>query len=164
MPITRTPIVNDSGGGTDGTVIDNAWKQEFYDQIDAFAGPGLTGVWTTIAHNPGNYSADAGTWTVPFAEYAVCFLGYATLGVSVQVSSSTITGNPNLLRITLPYLPAFYALGTITCNASGPYETGVAIANPGTAILFLRRQTAAPFGPLAGFTVHASALVPLALG
>ena len=38
MPITRTPIVDDSGSGQDGTVIDNAWKQELYNQIDAFAG------------------------------------------------------------------------------------------------------------------------------
>lgn len=33
--ITRTPIIDDDGTGTTGTVIDNAWKQEFYDQIDA---------------------------------------------------------------------------------------------------------------------------------
>ena len=38
MPITRTPIIDDSGAGTDGTVIDNAWKQQFYDQIDALFG------------------------------------------------------------------------------------------------------------------------------
>jgi hypothetical protein len=34
MPITRTPIIDDDGSGTTGTTIDNAWKQEFYDQID----------------------------------------------------------------------------------------------------------------------------------
>jgi hypothetical protein len=34
MPITRTPIIDDSGSGQDGTVLDNAWKQQFYDQID----------------------------------------------------------------------------------------------------------------------------------
>jgi hypothetical protein len=38
MPITRTPIYDDSGLGKDGTVIDNAWKQELYNQIDALAG------------------------------------------------------------------------------------------------------------------------------
>ena len=36
MPITRTPIIDDDGSGTTGTVIDNAWKQELYGQIDAF--------------------------------------------------------------------------------------------------------------------------------
>lgn len=35
MKITRTAIVDDSGAGTDGTVINNAWKTELYNQIDA---------------------------------------------------------------------------------------------------------------------------------
>lgn len=35
MPITRTPIIDDDGSGMTGTVLDNAWKQEFYNQIDA---------------------------------------------------------------------------------------------------------------------------------
>lgn|SRR5262245_57130549 len=38
MAITRTPIVDDDGTGTTGTVIDNAWKQQFYDQIDGAVG------------------------------------------------------------------------------------------------------------------------------
>lgn len=37
MAITRTPIIDDSGSGQDGTVIDNAWKQQLYDQIDGNA-------------------------------------------------------------------------------------------------------------------------------
>lgn len=35
MPITRTPIINDDLSGTTGTILDNAWKQELYNQIDA---------------------------------------------------------------------------------------------------------------------------------
>ena len=36
--INRTPIHDDDHSGTTGTSLDNAWKQEFYDQIDqAFA-------------------------------------------------------------------------------------------------------------------------------
>jgi hypothetical protein len=35
--ITRTPIVDDDGSGTTGTILDNAWKQELYAQIDALA-------------------------------------------------------------------------------------------------------------------------------
>lgn len=35
MPITRTPIIDDDGTGTTGTPLDNAWKTEFYNQIDA---------------------------------------------------------------------------------------------------------------------------------
>jgi hypothetical protein len=40
MPITRTPMVDDNGSGTTGTILNNAWKQELYDQIDAFSSPG----------------------------------------------------------------------------------------------------------------------------
>ncbi len=35
MPITRTAIVDDNGTGTTGTILNNAWKQELYGQIDS---------------------------------------------------------------------------------------------------------------------------------
>ena len=35
MAITRTPMIDDDGSGLTGTPINNAWKQELYDQIDA---------------------------------------------------------------------------------------------------------------------------------
>jgi len=41
MPITRTAIQDDDGSGKTGTVIDNAWKQELYNQIDAAGLAGL---------------------------------------------------------------------------------------------------------------------------
>jgi hypothetical protein len=34
MLITRTPMQDDDGTGTTGTILNNAWKQEFYNQID----------------------------------------------------------------------------------------------------------------------------------
>src|SRR6186997_929098 len=37
MPITRTPQIDDDGTGTTGTVWNNAWKQELYQQIDQAA-------------------------------------------------------------------------------------------------------------------------------
>jgi len=36
MPITRTAMVDDDGTGTTGTILNNAWKQELYNQVDAF--------------------------------------------------------------------------------------------------------------------------------
>ena len=51
MPITRTAIQDDSGSGQDGTVIDNAWKQELYNQIDALVAGAVApvaGTWTPI--------------------------------------------------------------------------------------------------------------------
>ena len=34
MPITRTAMVDDDGSGLTGTILNNAWKQELYGQID----------------------------------------------------------------------------------------------------------------------------------
>jgi hypothetical protein len=51
MPITRTPIIDDDGTGTTGTVIDNAWKTELYNQIDALAGT----AWVAIPFNVADF-------------------------------------------------------------------------------------------------------------
>jgi hypothetical protein len=37
MAIERTPIVDDDGSGHTGTILDAAWKDELYNQIDAYA-------------------------------------------------------------------------------------------------------------------------------
>ena len=49
MAITRTPIIDDDGTGTTGTVIDNAWKTEFYNQIDATLGVSSMLTWAFTA-------------------------------------------------------------------------------------------------------------------
>ena len=49
MPITRTAIIDDDGSGKTGTVIDNAWKQELYNQIDAIEGGGAPTAWTVYS-------------------------------------------------------------------------------------------------------------------
>jgi len=36
--IVRTAMIDDDGSGEVGTVLNNAWKQEFYGQIDAAIG------------------------------------------------------------------------------------------------------------------------------
>ena len=67
--ITRTPIHDDDGTGTTGTIIDNAWKQELYNQIDAdvaaVAGGMPPTAWTNVPFSAANFSANgAMTWTV----------------------------------------------------------------------------------------------------
>jgi hypothetical protein len=42
MPIQRTPMQDDDGSGSTGTIVNNLWKQELYDQIDAAV------VWTVV--------------------------------------------------------------------------------------------------------------------
>jgi hypothetical protein len=48
MSITRTAMVDDDGSGTTGTILNNAWKQELYNQIDALGVglPAVSGTWT----------------------------------------------------------------------------------------------------------------------
>jgi len=45
MPITRTAMIDDDGSGTTGTIFNNAWKTELYNQIDALIGIPQT-AWT----------------------------------------------------------------------------------------------------------------------
>jgi len=59
MAITRTAMVDDDGSGTTGTIINNAWKTELYNQIDAALGGGgaySEGTWT-----PGVTGASGGS-------------------------------------------------------------------------------------------------------
>lgn len=65
MAITRTPIVDDDGTGTTGTLINAAWKDEFYDQIDAAiaASPGSPVEQTTTATGDQNNFDLDGTFT-----------------------------------------------------------------------------------------------------
>jgi hypothetical protein len=60
MSINRTPMVDDDGSGTTGTIINNAWKSELYDQID-----GAIGLWTDVGFFASNFNGqNGGTWTV----------------------------------------------------------------------------------------------------
>jgi hypothetical protein len=104
MPITRTPIIDDDGTGTTGTVIDNAWKTELYNQIDGIAG----GDWLDISYAAGNYTANTGSWTVPAGTQKT--LAYAVAGdsvyVSVMLSGTQTFAAPSFLYLALPGVPA----------------------------------------------------------
>jgi hypothetical protein len=127
MAITRTAITDDSGSGTDGTVLNNAWKTELYDQIDAFAlplaGGTLTGALTTNGQvafpATQNASANAntlddyeeGTWTPNVggtATYTTQVGTYTKIGRQVTVHgrmkiNAIGTGSTNAI-VGLPFL------------------------------------------------------------
>jgi hypothetical protein len=74
MPITRTPIIDDDGSGTTGTVLDNAWKQELYGQIDAIGGapinsPAFTG--NPTAPTPPPADNDTSIATTAYVQAAI---------------------------------------------------------------------------------------------
>jgi hypothetical protein len=102
MAIPRTPIIDDDGTGTTGTVIDNAWKTELYDQIDTVSG----GTWQTVPFNAGNYAAaPAMIWTVTAGNQVTN--RYTRLGKTlhwlVGITGSTLSGTATgRIAISLP--------------------------------------------------------------
>lgn len=139
MPITRTPIIDDDGTGTTGTVFENAWKQELYNQIDALVAPALgpLGPWTAVPFNAGNFSGGGSmVWTVEAGD--ILQNRYQLIGKtllwSVYLFTTSISGTPGpQLRINLPIVGAVAAttrflmpvayIGDGGVNGSGYVET-----------------------------------------
>jgi len=141
MSITRTPIIDDDGSGTTGTVLDNAWKQELYDQIDGTVG----GIWQYPAFAAGNFSAAApGVWTVSAGQVLTqrWQLSGKTIRYQVHVSGAPLTGgNTAALTINLfggvPYGAARFPL---TYFVDTQQQCGVAEINSGVNYLSLARD------------------------
>ena len=139
-------MIDDDGSGTTGTVINNAWKQELYNQIDgALAGgwPGGTAGQlpfpaTQVPSSGANVLADyeEGTFT-PALSFAGAAAGltyaarsgvYVKIGqfvwVSLQVTLSAKGTSTGAAQIdTLPFLPMTGPWGAFqaawTANAAG---------------------------------------------
>lgn len=123
MSMGRTPIINDDGTCTTGTVIDNAWKQEFYDQIDV-----ALGKWYPITFNAANFLAPGATWTVTAGNVGTnrAALAGNTLLWNIIIDASAIAGAPTPnLSLVIPY--GLFALGS---------SQGVATAYDGGAAWF----------------------------
>jgi hypothetical protein len=111
MAITRTPMTDDDGSGTTGTVINAAWKTELYDQIDATPAGG--GIWTDVPHSVIFFSASGtGAWSTPVAGLAA--FRYLKLGklvvVHVEIAQATVSGAPTALQMDFP-IPAARPIG-----------------------------------------------------
>ena len=110
MAITRTPMVDDDGTGTTGTVINNAWKQQFYDQIDA----------TVAASAIGPFVAYAGiVWT---ASPTPPVLGNGSL-----TARYLRLGNLVLMQLYLTW-------GSTTTGGSGGWLFSIPLASTGIAM------------------------------
>ena len=129
MAITRTAMVDDDGSGTTGTVINNAWKQELYDQIDGLVVP--IGTWINTPFSAADYSASgAMTWTVEAGD--VIFDTYCLIGKSMfwsfDLNATAIGGTAGTqLRKKLPagLVPASNVLFPIwVANPTGTVSMG----------------------------------------
>ena len=166
MPITRTAMVDDDGSGTSGTILNNAWKQEFYNQIDGYAG----GAWANVPHTAGNFAVGqgTGTWTVSAANqktYCFAIFNTATVFVAFQIEASVIAGgSPIALVITLPGAIAPPSRAIIVPFAySGAAQNGTGIAAiepPLLRIRLLKDIMGTPFAADANFFVMGELFIP----
>ena len=131
MAITRTAMIDDDGSGTTGTILNNAWKQELYGQIDAFGG----GIWTTVPFNAANFTAAAGAWVMAPGHQAVfqwtvvnqkTVIVVFTFQGAMQISASTVA-----LYVALPDPIPGTAIGTI----STPMSYLIAPSTAGTGVV-----------------------------
>jgi len=107
MPITRTIMTDDDGTGTTGTILNNAWLQTIYGQVDALVAP-----WVPVPFSAANFTASgSGTWTVTGTQAcSTCRIG-ALMTVLFQTSLSTVGGTPYALNVTIPGLLPTLGIG-----------------------------------------------------
>lgn len=157
MAITRTAMVDDDGSGTTGTIINNAWKTELYNQIDA-ADAAAGGVWVPVAYNAADFTAaGGGTWTVPAA--AVMMNRYVLIGKLMHWriylnhfgGAMSLTGTVTALQIKAPAGATLsdwqtHTIGQLVEGGGAPGDAYVVTS--GTLVQVTRRDganwTAAP--------------------
>jgi len=154
MAITRTAMIDDDGSGTTGTIINNAWKQEFYNQIDGI------GVWVSVPYSAGLYATTGGgSWAVTGANQVTLAytLNNKTVTVAFQLINTAITGTPVGLAIGLPTASNremshqfAFLMGGATAG------TGYATAAAGATVLNLYRDIVAT--PWAAGTAHVAGI------
>jgi len=140
MPITRTVMVDDDGSGTTGTILNNAWLQTIYNQID-----GAAGAWTDVAFDAANYTAAAGTWTVAAGFQSVLRYLVAPGPRIVFVTFSlggntTISASTAYLAITCPGMPAPLAASQSTFAYWIVSGLGVGVCSPTAPSIQLARD------------------------
>jgi hypothetical protein len=97
MPITRTPLIDDDGSGTTGTILNNAWWTTHYNAIDAALADTSEGVWT-----PTDQSGAGLT-------FATAAGGYVKVGPLVFASAQIVwpaTANAASALVSLPFIVA----------------------------------------------------------
>ena len=86
MAITRTAIIDDDGTGNTGTVFEDLWKQELYDQIDAEVAAVAAALAATIPATPVAVNK-GGTGVATLTNHGV-LLGPGTAAVAVSAAGT----------------------------------------------------------------------------
>lgn len=96
MPITRTPMIDDDGSGTTGTILNNAWKQELYNQIDGAIAPPP---WVDRVFDAGRFAAAAGVWAVTAGNVSLnsYVINGKTITFSLGLSGTSLSASATYL-------------------------------------------------------------------
>jgi len=148
MPITRTNMIDDDGSGTTGTILNNAWKQELYGQIDGVVEPAPV----TIPHSALIFN---GGLVVTAAQLTLC--DYVRHGRDVHlrivITAATVTAGASA-SIGIGGLPFTLANGpslmTITSLAAAGWGTCMTAPQAGGNSVALNRFDFATWPASAG--------------
>ena len=164
MPITRTPMIDDDGTGTTGTILNNAWKQELYGQIDAADAAVAPGAWVDIPFNVANFGATGGTWTVTAGN--VLTFAYRRAGalavVQFRFQGTVIAGAPNVVTLQLAAVGVARNYGlqpVVLHHTSG--QMGPAAWDVGGTVVSISRDLAGT--PFPAGTLHLGGALVFAL-
>jgi hypothetical protein len=174
MAITRTAMVDDDGSGTTGTIINNAWKTELYNQIDGALGSGLytSGTWLPTLETDAGASAGQtfgfreGVWVrigplvylnarIILSAKGAMTGSYAFIGnLPFPAGGVNTTGGAGLLQFAsfaalgtpIVHLAAWIATGAIT--ASLVYTAAAAAASAGLPSAAITNTTDLQFNGL----------------
>jgi len=129
MPITRTTMIDDDGSGLTGTILNNAWLQTIYNQIDAVTGGPIVNWTPTDASGAGLVFAGAvGGYQV--IGPLVIYFARLTYPATANTATAQITGLP------FPSNPAYFT-GAYPTYSSVP----VVLHHPvSTTIIHLQTQ------------------------
>lgn len=129
--IERTPFFDDDGTGEVGTIINDAWKQELYNQIDAAlaaVSAQLGAAWVNVPYAATNYSAG---WSVTVFQQEV--FSYVVIGraliLTLRIVGSTPPAGATNVSIALPFAFSHQGIGSVTMqfpSPGGPWEVGIA--------------------------------------
>jgi hypothetical protein len=152
MPgITRTAMQDDDGSGTTGTILNNAWKQELYGQIDGLA----AAPWIAEPYVASDYLAsDGGTWSIAGG---TCSAAYCVIGKilfwDLTLIGWSITGSPiTLSRKPFGGIPIIRQHGGVIWTSPGgtTYTLALVSMTAGSNINFFRDPSGTPWVPLTG--------------
>jgi hypothetical protein len=131
--------------GSDADGSDQGWWNKGYIETLYLGAHRTTamGVWTTVAYNAANFTADSGSWTVDDADEIVSVVRVDdTMIVSFRILTSDVSATPADLMIAIPGgLTAVRAVNTtcIIVNAGGNSECGQVRVNAGETVIRISR-------------------------